>query len=325
MYWYNLFYSVINKALAKVEKLKTIIKTVIVMEVSQNFLREYFTKSLCPNAKINIGLNIVNLRPDGFHDIETVFYPVDLSDHMSFWRNRESNDDNIIVLVEIRHVGGVEDRSSCDELNKSDSGRNIVLKALDLVRKYYDVPPIEIGMMKHIPVGAGLGGGSSDAAYFIKGINYALALGMTDDRMKELAATLGSDCAFFIDNTPKYATGRGEVMQPVPSVLDGYVIKVIKPLFNISTKEAYSMVKPQKPTSSLIDDFKKPVSEWRGLIKNDFEQFLFPKYPELQRLKDALYESGALYASMTGSGSALFGIFDHAPELKAEIKDLVVM
>lgn len=274
------------------------------------------------NAKINIGLNITNRRPDGFHDIETVFYPVRLADHL-FIRPAENKDEEIFnVWSSIRTVGGVRDESIQEELSKG--GTNIISKALALLRENYDVPPIDIAMLKNIPVGAGLGGGSSDAAFFIKEINSFFSLGMTTDQMKELASRLGSDCAFFIDNTPKYATGRGEIMQSVPSVLDGYKIKVIKPLFNISTKEAYSKVKPQTPKTSLLEDFNRPVMEWKDYIKNDFEQFLFPKHPELQRYKDALYESGALYAAMTGSGSALFGIFEGDPVLNDEIRQLAV-
>lgn len=274
------------------------------------------------NAKINIGLNITNRRPDGFHDIETVFYPVRLADHL-FIRTAENKDEEIFnVWSSIRTVGGVRDESIQEELSKG--GTNIISKALALLRENYDVPPIDIAMLKNIPVGAGLGGGSSDAAFFIKEINSFFSLGMTTDQMKILASRLGSDCAFFIDNTPKYATGRGEIMQSVPSVLDGYKVKVIKPLFNISTKEAYSKVKPQTPKTSLLEDFNRPVKEWKDYIKNDFEQFLFPEHPELQRYKDALYESGALYAAMTGSGSALFGIFEGDPVLNDEIRQLAV-
>ena len=274
------------------------------------------------NAKINIGLNITNRRPDGFHDIETVFYPVRLADHL-FIRTAENKDEEIFnVWSSIRTVGGVRDESIQEELSKG--GTNIISKALALLRENYDVPPIDIAMLKNIPVGAGLGGGSADAAFFIKEINSFFSLGMTTDQMKILASRLGSDCAFFIDNTPKYATGRGEIMQSVPSVLDGYKIKVIKPLFNISTKEAYSKVKPQTPKTSLLEDYKRPVKEWKDYIKNDFEQFLFPEHPELQRYKDALYESGALYAAMTGSGSALFGIFEGDPVLNDEIRQLAI-
>ncbi|MBO7461758.1 MAG: 4-(cytidine 5'-diphospho)-2-C-methyl-D-erythritol kinase [Bacteroidales bacterium] len=279
-------------------------------------------REIHPNAKINIGLNITNRRPDGFHDIETVFYPVRLADHL-FIRLAENKDDEIFnVFSNIRTIGSVKDTSIHDELSKG--GTNIISKALALLRENYTVPPIDIAMLKNIPVGAGLGGGSADAAFFIKEINSFFSLGMSTDQMKELASRLGSDCAFFIDNTPKYATGRGEIMQSVPSVLDGYTIKVIKPLFNISTKEAYSKVKPQTPKTSLLEDYKRPVKEWKDYIKNDFEQFLFPEHPELQRYKDALYESGALYAAMTGSGSALFGIFEGDPVLNDEIRQLAV-
>ena len=279
-----------------------------------------------PNAKINIGLNITNRRPDGYHDIETVFYPVPLADHIEVSSDGEWDSypkDSFDMTVKVRTIGSQKDTSSLDALNGS-IGDNLVQKALALLRQYCEVPPLKISLAKNIPVGAGLGGGSADAAFFVREVNKHLSLGLTRDQLLEIAAKLGSDCAFFIENTPKFATGRGEIMQDVPSVLEGYKIKIIKPLFNISTKEAYSRVKPQQPKTSLLEDFKRPVKEWRGLIKNDFEQFLFPLHPELQRYKDALYESGALYASMTGSGSALFGIFEEDPVLSDEIRELEV-
>lgn len=279
-----------------------------------------------PNAKINIGLNITNRRPDGYHDIETVFYPVPLADHIEVSSDGEWDSypkDSFDMTVKVRTIGSQKDTSSLDALNGS-IGDNLVQKALALLRQYCEVPPLKISLAKNIPVGAGLGGGSADAAFFVREVNKYLSLGLTRDQLLEIAAKLGSDCAFFIENTPKFATGRGEIMQDVPSVLEGYKIKIIKPLFNISTKEAYSRVKPQQPKTSLLEDFKRPVKEWRGLIKNDFEQFLFPLHPELQRYKDALYESGALYASMTGSGSALFGIFEGDPVLSDEIRELEV-
>ena len=279
-----------------------------------------------PNAKINIGLNITNRRPDGYHDIETVFYPVPLADHIEVSSDGEWDSypkDSFDMTVKVRTIGSQKDTSSLDALNCC-VGDNLVQKALALLRQYCEVPPLKISLAKNIPVGAGLGGGSADAAFFVREVNKYLSLGLTRDQLLEIAAKLGSDCAFFIDNTPKFATGRGEIMQDVPSVLEGYKIKIIKPLFNISTKEAYSRVKPQQPKTSLLEDFKRPVKEWRGLIKNDFEQFLFPLHPELQRYKDALYESGALYASMTGSGSALFGIFEGDPVLSDEIRELEV-
>ena len=268
------------------------------------------TRTIYPNAKINIGLNIVRRREDGYHDIETVFYPVRIFDSIEF--NLSKSGDNPSFSMD-----------SDEQL--SFSGQNLVQKAFEMLRQKFGIPSVDIKLHKHIPVGAGLGGGSSDAAFTIKALNDLFLLGMTYKEMEAMAAQIGSDCAFFVENSPKFATGRGEVMTPVPMLDANYVIKVIKPNFVISTKEAYSMVKPQDLTSSLMEDFKKPVHEWRGLVKNDFEQFLFPKYPDLQRYKDALYESGALYASMTGSGSALFGIFDHRPTLTDLIKPLEVL
>lgn len=280
---------------------------------------------ISPNAKINIGLNITNRRDDGYHDIETIFYPVKVSDRIEVYNRHDGEkDDLFLTFAKLRTIGKHKDTSNLDALNGLDKGDNIVEKALALMRQYCDVPPLEVYLLKCIPVGAGLGGGSADAAFFIKQVNLYFSLGLSNEQMLEMAAKLGSDCAFFIENTPKFATGRGEIMQSVPSVLDGYTIRIIKPTFNISTREAYSKVKPQQPKTSLLEDFKRPVKEWRGLIKNDFEQFLFPQYPELQRYKDALYESGALYASMTGSGSALYGIFEGKPDLSDEIKQLAV-
>ncbi|MBQ1698654.1 MAG: 4-(cytidine 5'-diphospho)-2-C-methyl-D-erythritol kinase [Bacteroidales bacterium] len=266
--------------------------------------------TIYPNAKINIGLNIVRRREDGYHDIETIFYPVRIWDQLKFVINPDQTTSRL-------SISGSEPMPICR--------RTTVDTAFWMLRDKFNIPLLDMQLSKHIPIGAGLGGGSADGAFTIKALNDLFVLGMTFKEMEEMAAQIGSDCAFFIENSPKYATGRGEVLTPVPMISGSYQIKVIKPKFNISTKEAYSMVKPQEPTSSLIDDYKRPVSEWRGVIKNDFEQFLFPKYPELQRYKDALYESGAIYASMTGSGSALFGIFDHEPVLNDEIKDLAVL
>ncbi len=268
------------------------------------------TRTIYPNAKINIGLNIVRRREDGYHDIETVFYPVRILDTIEIQRSKSDERSYF---------------SMTSAMNLNFSGPNLVQTAFYMLRNKYGIPLVDFTLHKHIPVGAGLGGGSADAAFTIKALNDMFLLGMTYKEMEEMAAQIGSDCAFFIENSPKFATGRGEVMTPVPMLDADYIIKVIKPDFVISTKEAYSLVKPQEPASSLMEDFKRPVTEWRGLIKNDFEQFLFSKYPDLQRYKDALYESGALYASMTGSGSALFGIFNHRPTLTDLIKPLEVL
>jgi len=262
-----------------------------------------------PNAKINIGLNIVSKRADGFHDLETIFCPVPLRDRLEIELSEDGADHFSTLGISIDCNGK----------------KNLVEKAVDLMRESRNVPALDIRLTKNVPTGAGLGGGSADAAFCITAVNRMLDLGLTVSEMEAMAARLGSDCAFFIDNRPKYATGRGELMTEVPDSLAGYHIAIIKPEFSISTPLAYSKVRPQKPASVLKDDYLKPVSEWKTLIKNDFEEFLFPMFPELQQYKDALYQSGALYAAMSGSGSALFGIFDSQPHLSPLIEPLRVI
>ncbi len=262
-----------------------------------------------PNAKINIGLNITNKRADGFHDLETIFCPVDLADALEINLSPDGVDHFQTLGIQIDCNGK----------------KNLVEKALDLLRERFAVPALSISLRKNIPTGAGLGGGSSDAAFFIKAANSEFGLGMQVCEMEDMAAKLGSDCAFFIDNKPKYATGRGEVMTPIQDFPAGYQIAIIKPEFSISTAQAYSRVRPMKPASALKDDYCRPVAEWKGLIKNDFEEFLFPMFPDLQGYKDALYASGAVYAAMTGSGSALFGIFDGQPRLLPEIEAMRIL
>lgn len=262
-----------------------------------------------PNAKINIGLNIVNKRSDGFHDIETVFYPVNLVDTLEFFPNGKNEDSLELVGIKI----------------PEDGKKNLVLRALDILRKDFEIPFLDIKLFKKIPFGAGLGGGSADAAFFLKALNEEFSLGIPKETLKQKAAILGSDCAFFIENYPSFASGRGEIFTPASGIDEKFNIVIIKPAFEISTAFAYSKVKAEKPKTNLFEDFKKSPKEWKTLIKNDFEKFLFPFYPELETLKKGLYDSGAVYASLTGSGSALFGIFDCQPELKPEIQSLRVL
>ena len=251
-----------------------------------------------PNAKINIGLDITARRSDGFHDIETVFYPVRLCDCLEFVENGSDDDTFVTSGIDI----------------PSDGKPNLVQKALSAVRRKYDIPPLDIHLLKKIPTGAGLGGGSSDAAFMINALDQCFKLGMGEEERVALAAALGSDCAFFIKNRPMFATGRGEVFSEIdiPSDLE---IVIVKPDISISTPFAYSKVKPQTPAHSLKESVQKPLSDWKMLVKNDFEEFLFPEFEQLGIIKQQLYDCGAVYASMTGSGSALFGIFDHEPRL----------
>lgn len=262
-----------------------------------------------PNAKINIGLNITNKRADGFHDLETIFCPVKLSDSLEINLSNDGADHFQTLGIEIDCNGK----------------KNLVEKALDLLRERFDIPALDIRLTKNIPTGAGLGGGSADAAFLITAVSKMMNLQLSTAQMEEMAARLGSDCAFFIENKAKFATGRGEIMTATADIDPNLKVVIIKPEFSISTALAYSKVKPQTPKTSLIKDYTLPVSKWKGLIKNDFEEFLFPMFPDLQRYKDTLYEAGALYASMTGSGSALFGIFDQEPVLSQEIEAIRVL
>jgi len=199
-----------------------------------------------------------------------------------------------------------------------------VQKALNIVRHKYDVPPLDIHLLKKIPTGAGLGGGSSDGAFMINALDYYFHFGIPENERLEMAASLGSDCAFFIKNTPSFATGRGEVFSEI-SMPDNLNIVIVKPEVSISTPMAYAKVKPQTPKYSLKESVQKPVSQWKDLVKNDFEEFLFPDFPLLGAIKQQLYESGAVYASMTGSGSALFGIFDHEPLLSEQLNKIRIL
>lgn len=250
-----------------------------------------------PVSKINIGLNIVSKRPDGYHNLETIFYPVNnLHDSLEIIENVSSDVDSF-------RLSG---------LTLPDDGKpNLVLRALKIMRQKFDIPPLKIFLLKSIPSGAGLGGGSSDAAFFIKAINEYFNLELDTQQMISTAAQLGSDCAFFINSRVAAASGRGEVFTEISDMLTNYKILLFKPLFGISTPEAYSKVKAAEPLYRLTQSWLKPVEQWKDLIVNDFENFLFPFYPDLQRYKDLIYESGAVYASMTGSGSALFGIYQN--------------
>lgn len=246
-----------------------------------------------PHFKINIGLNIVAKRPDGFHELQTVFYPVDtIRDELDINRIEKG------VNVEVR---GVENLCPMEE--------NLCIKAFRLLQQYFSIDGIDVVLTKNIPFGAGLGGGSADAAVALKMYNELFDLKLSKAELLELAAKLGSDTAFFIEDQAVYATGRGELMQAIPLDLSNYRLQIVKPDFGISTKEAYSGVTPHQPSYSLRDCIQRPVSEWKDVIANDFEQSLFPKFPELLQIKEKLYADGALYASLSGSGSALFGIF----------------
>lgn len=249
-----------------------------------------------PNAKINLGLNIIEKRPDGYHNLETIFYPINLQDALEVTR-RENNDKEYTL-----HISGA--------LLEGEPEDNLVVKAYKLLKKDYPgLLPVDIHMYKHIPAGAGLGGGSSDAACMIKLLNDKFSLGLSTERMEEYAVKLGADCSFFIRNKPVFATGIGNLFEPVELSLKGYHIILIKPDIFVSTRDAFAEIKPVRPAVSLKEIVKQPIETWKSSMKNDFEDSVFKKFPEIAAIKDELYDLGAVYAAMSGSGSSVYGIF----------------
>lgn len=253
---------------------------------------------LYPNAKINLGLNVVEKRPDGYHNIETVFYPIGLSDVLEVAPSETCTDYSF---------------SSAGIPIDGDPEDNLIVKAYHLLRSGYQFPAVDISLIKQIPFGAGLGGGSSDAAFMLKALNELFELKITPLRLEKLAAKLGADCPVFIKNKPVFATGIGNVFTPVKVSLKGYFLLLVKPDIHVSTPEAYSLIVPKKTEYSLADLIQQSIESWKNNIKNDFEKSVFAKYPAIESIKDNLYKMGAIYASMSGSGSSVYGIFDSAP------------
>jgi 4-diphosphocytidyl-2-C-methyl-D-erythritol kinase len=250
-----------------------------------------------PNAKINLGLHITGKRPDGYHELETCFYPVPWTDALEIVESRKT---------EFFSTG----------ISIPDDGDNIVMKAYQLLAETYDLPPVKAHLHKVIPIGAGLGGGSSDAAFTIRLLNELFELQISDTKMKQFAVGLGADCAFFIDNQPSMAYGIGEKLRPIDMSLEGKFIVLTYPDLHISTKVAFAGIVPQKPTKSIEEILiQQPVDSWKLNLVNDFEKSVFAQFPELQELKNKLYNEGAMYASMSGSGSCIFGIFERETEI----------
>lgn len=246
-------------------------------------------------CKINIGLNIVAKRPDGYHDIETIFYPVPLMD-------------------EIRITDSVEDGITLEgqEL-EGDPNENLVLRTVRLLREQgYPVPPLHITLNKKIPSGAGLGGGSSDAACVMKILNQKYKFGLSDEKMERMISRLGADCPFFIKCKPVYAEGIGDIFSPIDLDLTGWHLVLVKPDDFVSTREAYSMVRPKPSVRPLTELVEEPVSSWENKVCNDFEDSVFPNHPKISSIRKTLYKEGASYACMSGSGSSVFGLFRNA-------------
>ena len=244
-----------------------------------------------PNAKINLGLNIVAKRTDGYHDIETCFYPIPLQD-----------------ALEVTDAPAFRFRMAGTPLD-CPAGDNLVIKVLQMVEQETKLPELDIFLYKHIPSGAGLGGGSSDAAFMLQLLNERFSLGYTKDEMRKRLAGLGADCAFFVENRPVIATGIGDVMTPIDLSLKGWMLVLVKPDVSVSTADAYAQVTPRTPETPLAEALKLPVEQWQGRLCNDFEESVFARHPEIAATRDLLLDLGATYAAMSGSGSAVFGLF----------------
>jgi 4-diphosphocytidyl-2-C-methyl-D-erythritol kinase len=247
-----------------------------------------------PNAKINLGLEILRKRNDGYHDIDSVFFPIPLCDVLELVPDPQLKKD-------AWHFTGLRIPGSTTD--------NLCAQALDLLRESYDIPALKIFLHKIIPMGAGLGGGSSDATFFIKAANELFQLNLSIEEMEKVALSLGSDCPFFVKNKSARATGRGELLEPIEMDLKGKYLVLIYPGIHVSTKEAYAKIEVDDTYTSPADVVKKPLMEWRENLRNRFEEYAFDRHTELAEIKNILYKSGALYTSMTGSGSAIFGIF----------------
>jgi 4-diphosphocytidyl-2-C-methyl-D-erythritol kinase len=263
-----------------------------------------------PRAKINIGLRVTGKRQDGFHDIETIFYPAGLCDALEFVVPSGNVKADELVVTGI-NIG-------------SRPKENLVMRAVKKMREKYDLPFLKIHLHKKIPASAGLGGGSSDAACMIKSINKCFGLEIDSVILRRIALEIGSDCPFFIDPVPSVATGRGEILKPTNYLPEGLILILLNCGIRISTRDAYNNCIPGKPSASLEDLVKLHPSEWKDLIINDFEHYVFSLYPEVEDLKNSLYRAGALYSSMSGSGSTIYGIFNKKPEIPERIRQYLL-
>lgn len=262
---------------------------------------------LLPNCKINIGLNIVSKRPDGYHNLETVFFPIPLRDNLEF--KEIENEDVPYRLVS----GGVPIEGKPED--------NLIVKVYLDMKAEFNLPALELSLYKNIPMGAGLGGGSSDAAAMMKGLNEAYNLQLSTEDMEKRLAKFGADCPFFVRNKPAYATGIGDELTNCNVSLKDKFIVLVKPDVFVSTKEAYAHVTPKLPAIPLAEAIKLPIETWKEQIVNDFEQSVFPFHPELPAIKQTLYDMGAVYASMSGSGSTMYGIFNRPTPEANEVFD----
>jgi len=258
-----------------------------------------------PNCKINLGLSIVEKRKDGFHNIETIFHPVPLSD----------------VLEIIPAVDGETTFSSSGIPIPDPAAQNLCIKAYNLLNEDFDLGTVKMHLHKTIPMGAGLGGGSSDAAHTLTLLNELFELKLSQTQLLDYASVLGADCPFFILNETVFAFERGDKFKKLKVDLERYMIVIVKPEVHVGTVEAYAGVKPEPKTIPLNRIIEIPIHKWKENLKNDFEENIFFKHPEIEKIKNKLYENGATYASMSGSGSSVFGLFEKPLDLSQEFED----
>jgi len=255
-----------------------------------------------PNCKINLGLSVIEKRTDGFHNIETVFYPLKLCDVLEIIISQDNKFDFQISGIPIH----------------GNSEKNLCIKTYELLKNKFNLLDVHIHLHKNIPVGAGLGGGSSDAVFTMKLLNELFLLQLSEVEQINYSKKIGSDCAFFVNNSPVFAYEKGDKFEPIDINLKEYYIVLVKPNVSVDTSFAYSKIIAEKPENSLKEIIKLPLSEWKQYLKNDFEDVIFKKFPEIEVLKNQLYDLGAIYSSMSGSGSAVYGIFKN----KINIEDL---
>ncbi len=256
-----------------------------------------------PNAKINIGLYITGKREDGYHNLSSCFYPIPWCD-----------------ILEIVESGSLTFHSSGIEI-PGNGEVNLCLKAYHLLKKDHDLPPVSVHLHKIIPIGAGLGGGSSDGTFTLKALNEIFQLNLTISQLEEYALSLGSDCPFFIQNQPVIVSGRGEIFKRTDLSLKGKFVVLVNPLIHISTGEAFSGIGVYSKEPELESMLQNPFEKWKDQVKNDFEVSVFGRYPEIGEIKGTFYSKGAIYASMTGSGATVFGVFDNPVDVNGWFPD----
>lgn len=252
-----------------------------------------------PIAKINLGLNVVERRTDGYHNLETVFFPVRIADALE------------VQTMDAQFPSATDcDLKVTNIVIEGDEQRNLVVRAYQLLKQDFpELPRVHVHLYKCIPTQAGMGGGSSDGAYMLRLLNEQFQLGLTVQQLCGYAQRLGADCAFFVESRPAYAEGIGELLQPIDLDLSGWYLAVVRPDIPVSTKEAFSLITPERPAVNCREVVKQPVESWRGQLVNDFERSVFAIHPELAEVKQHLYDQGAAYAAMSGSGSSIYGLF----------------